>query len=257
MGILNLTVDSFYQASRVNSTKELLVRVEKMLVDGAAILDIGAQSTRPGSSRIPAEEEISRVLPAIESILNTFPEAIISIDSYHSSVVKAAVEAGAAMINDISGGNLDPEMFNTVASLKVPYVLMHMKGEPGTMQINPHYADIISEVVHYFSEKISQLRKLGVSDIILDPGFGFGKTTEHNLQLLRNLQELHLFGLPVLAGLSRKKTIQHILNVPVEETLNGTTAMNTMALMNGANILRVHDVKEAKQVIELYRAMRS
>jgi len=242
MGILNITPDSFYAGSRWSDEQEILHRAEKMLSEGADILDIGGQSTRPGAERISAEEEISRVIPAIKNVLKQFPEAIISVDTFYSEVAKQAVDNGAAIINDISAGSLDDKMFATVAKLNVPYILMHMQGEPQTMHLNPRYDNVVSEVVKFFSQKINELRLMGVNDLILDPGFGFGKTQEHNIQLMQHLDALTIFEIPLLVGISRKKMIQRMVETDAAGALNGTTALNTVALMKGAQLLRVHDV---------------
>lgn len=252
MGILNVTPDSFHADSRVKNEKEVLQRAEKMLQDGATFLDIGGQSTRPGAERISAEEELQRVLPPIASIAKTFPECILSVDTFYSLVAQEAVQAGAAIVNDVSAGSIDKEMFSTVAKLAVPYVLMHMQGEPQTMHKNIEYNNVVAEVTYFFSEKIKELRSLGVNDIILDVGFGFGKKLEHNYSLLQHLQDFSMFGLPILAGLSRKKMIQTVTGQNAMNALNGTTAANMIALLNGANILRVHDVKEAMEAIAVF-----
>lgn len=252
MGILNITPDSFYGGSRFTDTDTILKQTEKMLNDGAVILDIGAQSTRPGSIRITAEEELKRIIPAIENICKNFSEAIISIDTYQGKVAKEAVNAGASIVNDISSGDMDKEMINTVATLQVPYICMHMKGTPDTMQQNPTYDDVAKEVLDYFIYKIARCKEAGINDIIIDPGFGFGKTIEHNFQLLKKLEVLKILDKPILAGLSRKSTICKTLGVTADEALNGTTVLNTIALMNGATLLRVHDVKEAMECIKLF-----
>lgn len=252
MGILNLTNDSFFDVSRVADLDDLMRRGRAMLLHEADILDIGAQSTRPGAQRISARDEAEKLIPAIKALRKEFPAAILSADTFYASVAEKAADAGASMINDVSAGSIDKDMFSTMAQLKIPYVLMHMQGEPGTMHHAPHYENVVNELDSFFSEKISRLKDLGLQDIILDPGFGFGKTTEHNLALLKDLHHFTRFELPILAGLSRKKTIQNILNVTAHEALNGTTAMNTLALVNGASLLRVHDVAEAVQSVKLY-----
>jgi len=251
MGIINLTPDSFYEGSRFQNVDIALKQVEKMLSEGADILDLGAQSTRPGSERITADEELRRLIPSLEAITKNFPDSIISVDTYYSRVVTESVPAGASIINDISGGNMDKGMIETVALLNVPYILMHMKGEPGTMQKNPEYDDVTREVLDYFIFKTAELKKAGIRDIIIDPGFGFGKTIDHNFELLRNLFLFKMTKLPILAGLSRKSTVYKTLGISADESMNGTTVMNTIALLNGADILRVHDVKEAKETIKL------
>ena len=251
MGIINLTPDSFYEGSRFQNVDIALKQAEKMLSEGADILDLGAQSTRPGSERITADEELKRLIPSLEAITENFPDSIISVDTYYSRVVTESVPAGASIINDISGGNMDKGMIETVALLNVPYILMHMKGEPGTMQKNPEYDDVTREVLDYFIFKTAELKKAGIRDIIIDPGFGFGKTIDHNFELLRNLFLFKMTELPILAGLSRKSTVYKTLGISADESMNGTTVMNTIALLNGADILRVHDVKEAKETIKL------
>lgn len=253
MGIINTTPDSFYSGSRTNVVDDILLRAEKMINDGATILDIGGQSTRPNSQLISAEEEIKRVLPAIEAIHKKFPEQIISIDTFYASVAKEAVNAGAAIVNDVSAGTMDADIFSTVAALNVPYVLMHMLGKPQTMQQNPEYKNVTLDVFDFLNFKIAELTKLGMHDIIVDVGFGFGKTTNHNFQLLRELSFFKQLGKPVMVGLSRKASIYKTLGVTAEEALNGTTVMHTLALLNGANILRVHDAKEAMQAIKLLK----
>ena len=256
MGILNSTPDSFFSGSRVNS-ETIADMATSMLEDGADILDIGGQSTRPGSEKLDAKEEIARVIPAIESVLKRNPDAIISIDTYHHQVAKLAVEAGALMVNDISAGELDPEMMFTVAELHVPYILMHMKGTPQTMTGEANYEDVTREVMDYFILKSAECRKAGVRDLVIDPGFGFAKNIEHNLTLLKNLKVFQILGLPVLAGLSRKSTIYNLLKTDSNHALNGTTVMNTIALLSGADILRVHDVKEAKEAVILTQKLQS
>jgi dihydropteroate synthase len=252
MGILNITPDSFYAGSRYNSEKEILRAATMMLEEGADILDVGGYSSRPGAKDISVEEESSRVLKAIKLINKELPEAIISIDTFRSEVAReAVVECGALMINDISGGEADTNMFETVVKLNVPYVLMHMNGIPLTMQIKPVYDDIVADILKWFGEKIYMLNSAGLKDIIIDPGFGFGKTIDNNFELLRRLADFSITGLPLLVGISRKSMIWKTLNVSSEEALNGTSVLNSMALINGADILRVHDVKEAVQTIKL------
>lgn len=252
MGILNLTPDSFFADSRHKITDELLLSCEKMLTDGADILDLGGVSTRPGADAVTVDEELKRVIPAIEAIAKRFPEAILSIDTFRAQVAKQAVVAGASMVNDVSAGKLDEGMFATVAQLQVPYILMHMQGTPATMQQNPQYGNVVLEVLDYLVAEVAKLRALGINDIILDPGFGFGKTVEHNFQLLQGLDALNITGLPVLAGLSRKSMICRTLGVKPADALNGTTALNMVALIKGAKILRVHDVKEAVECVRLF-----
>ncbi len=252
MGIINVTPDSFYTGSRKENTGDVLQQAEKMLNEGAGILDIGGQSTRPGSERITAEDELKRVLPAIEVILKKFPETIISVDTYYAEVAQHAVHAGASMVNDVSTGNMDEKMLSAVAALKVPYVCMHMKGTPETMQENASYDNVVKEVLNFFISKTAECKQAGIHDIIIDPGFGFGKATTHNFQLLKNLSVFKMLSKPILTGLSRKATVWKTLKIAADEALNGTTVLNTIALVNGANILRVHDVKEAKEAITLY-----
>jgi len=252
MGIINATPDSFVEGHLKKGINGMVKLAAAMLEDGADILDIGGQSTRPGSSRIEAEEEINRVIPVIEAISQKFPQAIISVDTYYSAVAKAAVNAGACIVNDISAGNLDKKMLTTVADLKVPYICMHMKGTPATMQKSAQYENVTREVLDFFIAKIDACKKAGIKDIIIDPGFGFGKTIEHNFELLKNLRLLTMQGYPLLVGLSRKSTIYKTLDITADEALNGTTALNMLALVNGAAILRVHDVKEAKQAVNLF-----
>ena len=252
MGILNLTPDSFYAGSRLSSAAEAIKRAEAMLTDGADILDIGGYSSRPGAADISEQEEIDRVVPAIEAIHAAFPEAILSIDTFRAKVAEAAVKAGASIINDISGGNLDEAMFETVAKLHVPYILMHMRGTPQTMTTLAKYEDVVVEVLDELQTKVAQLTRLGVKDIILDPGFGFAKTIEHNFELLRRIDELRILGLPILAGMSRKSMVYKALGINQADALTGTIAANTIALMKGADILRVHDVKETKQTVQIY-----
>ncbi|MBB5636356.1 dihydropteroate synthase [Pedobacter cryoconitis] len=255
MGILNLTPDSFYSNSRMSSIDAALERTEICLNEGAAFIDIGAYSSRPGADEVTTDEELKRMIPAIEAISKRFPEAKLSIDTFRAKVAKESIEAGAHLINDISGGNLDEQMFETVAALAVPYILMHMLGTPQTMQQKPVYKNIGLEVVNYLAEKLSILKTLGVKDIILDPGFGFAKNTTHNYQLFNQLENLDVFGLPVLVGISRKSMIYKLLGTTAEEALNGTTVLNTIALQKGASILRVHDVRAAVECITIVEKM--
>ncbi|HSI91604.1 MAG TPA: dihydropteroate synthase [Adhaeribacter sp.] len=252
MGILNVTPDSFFAGSRTFSEKTVLQRAEKLLSEGAAILDIGGYSSRPGATDIPAAEEKNRIVPAIKSIVQEFPDAIISADTFRADVAEAAVGAGAAIINDISGGTLDGKMFATTAALQVPYILMHMRGTPQTMQQLTQYQALLPEMLAYFAGKVAALRALGVNDIIIDPGFGFAKTVEQNYQVLQNLEAFRMLALPLLAGMSRKSMTYKTLGIAPEEALNGTTALNMLALTKGAKLLRVHDVKEAVQTIKLF-----
>lgn len=253
MGILNLTPDSFYDGGAYKSEKQILQRVEKMLAEGAVIIDLGAESTRPGAASITETEEQERLLPVLQLIIKKFPGTIISIDTYRASTAKMAVESGASMINDISGGEMDKLMFETISTLKVPYILMHMRGTPQDMQFNPQYSDIVTEVMNFFAPRIKLLKELGVYDVIIDPGFGFGKTTENNYSLLSNIDFFRILDVPILAGLSRKSMICKVLDISPPEALNGTTALNMIALLNGANVLRVHDVKEAVEVVNLWK----
>jgi dihydropteroate synthase len=252
MGIINATTDSFYSGSRYEGTDAILHQAEKMLKEGAAILDIGGQSTRPGSERLSMEDELQRVVDPIQAIHKNFPEALISIDTYYSSVAKEAVDAGASIVNDISAGMIDEKMIATVAALKVPYVLMHMKGTPQTMQQLTQYGNVTKEVLDFLIYKKNELHTAGISDIIIDPGFGFGKTINQNFELLRNLSGFTKLGYPILLGISRKSMIYKTLGYSAEEALNGTTVLHTIGLMNGASILRVHDVKEAIEAIKLF-----
>jgi len=255
MGIINATPDSFYEGSRFMGEKNILAQAEKMLKEGADILDIGGQSTRPGSHQLSEEEELKRVIEPIVLLQKNFPEAIISIDTYQSKVAVEAVAAGASIVNDISGGNLDADMLQTVGTLNVPYICMHMQGTPQTMQKEPHYENVTKEVLDFFIHKIDACKKAGIHDVIIDPGFGFGKTIKHNFELLKNLFVFKMLEKPLLLGVSRKSTIYKTLGVTVAEALNGTTVLNTIGLMNGANMLRVHDVKEAKEAVRLFNAI--
>ena len=257
MGILNSTPDSFFSASRVENLEAALKAAQKMISDGADFLDVGGMSTRPQSDEVSESEELNRVIPLIEVILKEFPDVLISIDTYRSKVAREAVSAGAALVNDISAGSLDGKMFSTMAELKVPYILMHMQGTPKTMQQNPTYENVVVEINQFFSEKIRELYELGVNDILLDPGFGFGKTMEHNYELMQNLNLLGFGEFPLLVGVSRKSMITRLLNTSAAEALNGTTALHMVALERGANILRVHDVKEAREVIQIWEALHS
>ena len=252
MGIINVTPDSFYSGSRQQTNEAILLQAKKMIEEGADIIDIGGQSTRPGSERVSAKDELERVLPAIKGILNDFPEVVISVDTYQSEVATECVNAGAAIINDISSGNMDSEMLSTVAKLQVPYICMHMKGTPENMQEQAIYENVTREVLDFFINKIDECKQAGINDVIIDPGFGFGKAIAHNFKLLKELSAFKMLENPIMVGLSRKSTIYKTLQVTAEEALNGTTVLNTLALQNGANILRVHDVKAAKEAITLY-----
>lgn len=250
MGILNLTPDSFFAGSRVDSSK-VLRQAEKMLTDGATFLDLGGYSTRPGADEVPLDEELRRVVPAVEALRREFPQALLSIDTFRARVAREAVEAGAVLVNDVSGGTLDDELFETVAALRVPYVLMHSRGTPKTMSGLTGYRDVVTDVIAELEPKLYRLRQLGVTDVVLDPGFGFAKTTEQNFRLLANLPALRIFGLPLLVGVSRKGMIWKTLGLTPDEAANGTTVLNTVALRGGARILRVHDVREAVEAVKL------
>lgn len=255
MGIVNVSPDSFFDGNPFQSADSILAQVAQMVADGAQIIDVGAVSTRPGALPVSQAEEAARLLPALELICKAYPDLIVSVDTTNAATAQQAIAAGAAIVNDISGGLADPAMFATVAVLGVPYILMHMQGSPQTMQQNPDYTDVVAEVLYFFTERINALKLAGVTDIIIDPGFGFGKTVEHNYQLLAALAEFRMLGYPVLAGVSRKSMINKVLGTKPETALNGTTVVNTMALMNGASILRVHDVKEAVEAVKLYNAL--
>jgi len=257
MGIINVTPDSFHKGSRVQGMDAVLQQAEQMLKDGATILDVGGQSTRPGSERLSDAEELKRVIDPVSVIHKHFPQAYISIDTYQASVAKEAVAAGACIVNDISAGSMDEAMIETVAAMQVPYVLMHMKGTPQTMQQQANYDDVTKEVLDFFILKKSELEKSGLSDIIIDPGFGFGKTIGQNFELLRNLPVFKMLNCPLLLGISRKSSIYKTLGISPEEALNGSTVLNTIGLLNGAMILRVHDVKEAIEAIKLVDAYRA
>ncbi len=252
MGILNVTPDSFYSESRVAQTEELLRRAEKMIDEGAVFLDVGGYSSRPGAAHIDEDTERRRVIPAIEALHARFPEVAISVDTFRSRIAREAVEAGACMVNDISGGNMDSHMFETVAALKVPYVLMHMKGTPQTMQLNPEYDDVIMELNRFFARRIARLHALGVDDILVDPGFGFGKTLDDNYKILKHLALFKAHDKPILIGISRKSMLYKYLGGTPADMLNATTAVHMLALQNGASVLRVHDVKPAAEAIALY-----
>jgi dihydropteroate synthase len=253
MGIINVTDDSFYPGSRFTSDEEILSIAGRMLEEGADILDIGGCSTRPGAQEVPEETEKERVCRATELILGRYPEAIVSVDTYRASVAGEAVRnSGADIINDISGGEMDKEMFPLVIRLNVPYIMMHMQGTPQTMQSKPHYDDVVSDILSWFGQRTVPLQQAGVKDIILDPGFGFGKTAAHNFELLGRMNEFHIAGLPLLAGFSRKSMIWRTLDITPDDALNGTSALNMAALMKGTSVLRVHDVKEAKEVVTLF-----
>ncbi|HEX5743814.1 MAG TPA: dihydropteroate synthase [Flavobacteriaceae bacterium] len=251
MGILNLTPDSFFDGGKYQNEKSIIEKVDKMINEGATFIDVGAYSSRPNAIHISEEEELKRLIPTLKLLFKTFPELLISVDTFRSKVALASVENGACMINDISAGEMDEKMFETVAKLQVPYILMHMKGTPQNMYKNPTYENIILEIMSYFSEKIYQLRKLGLNDLIIDVGFGFGKTLEHNYQLLQNLDYFKHLNIPILTGISRKSMLQKPLNITADEALNATTVANTIALLKGSSILRVHDVKEAVEAVKI------
>ena len=251
MGVLNLTPDSFYDGGKYQQEKLRKEQTKKMLEEGADIIDLGAVSSRPGAELIDKEEELRRIIGPLQQLIREFPEAIFSIDTFRSSVARECIDSGAYIINDISGGNFDDKMFETIAELKVPYILMHLHGTPENMQLSPIATDIIQIIKQYFTEKVTTLNNMGVEDIILDPGFGFGKTLKCNYTLLKNLEELRIDNLPILAGISRKSMINKVINTKPSEALNGSTVLNTIALLNGTNILRVHDVKEAKEAIDI------
>lgn len=254
MGIVNATPDSFFAHSRKQGLEDALKQAEQMIRDGATFIDIGGYSSRPGADDVSEEEELNRVIPVIEYLSKHLNNVLISVDTFRASIAKMAVEAGAFMVNDISSGDADDQMMPTVASLNVPYIMMHKQGSPKTMQQHPSYKNVTLDVLKYFNEKISLAKQAGITDLIIDPGFGFGKTLSHNYQLLRELADFNIAGLPVLVGVSRKKMIQTIANVDVAHALNGTSAANTIAVLNGANILRVHDVKEAVECINIVKA---
>jgi dihydropteroate synthase len=255
MGVLNVTPDSFFDGGKYENVKALLDQVQTMILAGATIIDVGGMSSRPGAEIISVEEELNRVIPIIEKIKERFPVVIISIDTVRSEVARQSVAAGASIINDISAGSIDGEMFKTVAELNVPYILMHMQGKPESMQQNPDYQDVTKTVLDFFIKKVGELRALGVKDIILDPGFGFGKTIEHNYQLLQKFAIFKVLDLCLIAGISRKSMIYKVLKSTPQEALNGTTVLNTLALERGAKILRVHDVKEAQETITLWKQL--
>ena len=254
MGILNVTPDSFYANSRTQSEEAIAARAHQIVDEGGTMIDVGAYSSRPGADDVPVEEEMRRLRLALAVIRKETPDAIISVDTFRSDVAKMCIEEGGAhIINDISGGVLDKNMFRTIAHLGVPYILMHMQGTPGTMQVAPHYDDLMREIFLYFAERVKSLRDMGAKDIILDPGFGFGKTLQHNYELMANLNEFREFDLPILVGISRKSMIYKLLGGTPDDALNGTTVLNTMALMHGAHILRVHDVKAAAEAVKIYQ----
>lgn len=252
MGILNVTDDSFYDGGKYNTIDAAVGRAQQMIDDGATFIDVGGMSSRPGAHEISVDEELKRVIPVIKAVSQNIPDAVISIDTYRSRVAEKAIESGAAMINDISAGDLDKGMFDLVRDLRIPYIAMHMKGTPETMQKDPQYEDVVQDVMDYFLSKKVVWDKLGIMDVIIDPGFGFGKTVDHNYRLLSAIQYLGKLDYPVLAGVSRKSMINKVLDIRPEAALNGTTAVNMIALMRNASILRVHDVKEAAEVLKIY-----
>jgi dihydropteroate synthase len=257
MGILNITPDSFFDGGKYKNESEILGQVEKMLFEGATFIDVGAYSSRPGAKHISEKQELQRIVPVIELLIKNFPEIIISVDTFRSAIARETINAGAAIINDISGGKMDDNMFKTVANLRVPYILMHMLGTPQNMQLNPVYKDVTQEIISFFAEQIFKLHQLEINDIIIDVGFGFGKTISHNYEILKNLSLFKSLNAPILAGISRKSMLYKTLNISAKEALNATTSANTIALLNGANILRVHDVKEAMEAVKIVHHLSS
>lgn len=258
MGILNVTPDSFYAKSRKQTEAEIEERVQQILDEGATIIDVGAYSSRSNAIHISSEEEMNRLRNGLKIINKRHPKAVISVDTFRADVARMCVEEyGVAIVNDIAAGEMDTDMFVTIAQLGVPYIIMHMQGTPQNMQTAPHYENLLKEVFYYFSKKVQQLRDIGVKDIILDPGFGFGKTLEHNYELMNHLEEFHLFELPILVGISRKSMIYKLLGTTPEDSLNGTSILNTLALMKGAHILRVHDVKAAVEAVKIVEKMKA
>ena len=258
MGILNVTPDSFYAGSRTQTEAEIVRRVRQIVSEGAAIIDIGAYSSRSNADNVSSREEMERLRMGLKILFEIQPDAVVSVDTFRADVARMCVEEyGVAIINDIAAGEMDANMFHTVAALKVPYIMMHMQGTPQSMQQHPHYDNLLKEVFLYFARKVQQLRDLGVKDIILDPGFGFGKTMEHNYELLSHLEEFRIFELPLLVGVSRKSMIYRLLDITPQEALNGTTVLDTICLLKGADILRVHDVKEAVETVRIVQAMRN
>lgn len=258
MGILNVTPDSFYAGSRTQTEAEIVRRVKQIVSEGAAIIDIGAYSSRPNADNVSSREEMERLRMGLKILFEIQPDAVVSVDTFRADVARMCVEEyGVAIINDIAAGEMDANMFHTVAAMNVPYIMMHMQGTPQSMQQHPHYDNLLKEVFLYFARKVQQLRDLGVKDIILDPGFGFGKTMEHNYELLSHLEEFRIFELPLLVGVSRKSMIYRLLDITPQEALNGTTVLDTICLLKGADILRVHDVKEAVETVRIVQAMRN
>jgi len=256
MGVLNITPDSFYDGGKYKDEVSILKQVEKLLDAGATFVDVGAYSSKPGATNISEEEELKRILPVVNLMITNFPDIFLSIDTFRSIVARRCLENGAAMINDISAGNMDDKMMQTISEFKVPYVMMHMKGNPQNMSQQSNYSNLLEEILYYFSEKVAAAKSYGINDIILDPGFGFAKNTFQNFSLLQHLNLFKTFELPILVGLSRKSMIYKTLGTNPDQALNGTTALNTYALTKGANILRVHDVKEAVECIELLEALK-
>ncbi len=256
MGILNVTPDSFFDGGKYKNENDILSQAEKMLNEGATFIDVGAYSSRPGAKHISEEEELQRIVPVIELLINNFPDIIISVDSFRSRVVAETIKVGAALVNDISGGKMDEQMFNTVARLQVPYIIMHMQGTPKNMQRSPVYNDVVKEIITFFTDQLFKLRQLKVNDIIIDVGFGFGKRAEHNYELLQNLSLFKSLDVPILTGISRKSMLYKLLDISPKKALNATTVANTIALLNGTNILRVHDVKEAVEAVKIVEQLR-
>lgn len=252
MGILNVTPNSFFDGGKYTNETEILSQVEKMLLDGAAFIDIGAYSSKPNAEFVSEKEEISRIVPVVDLILKQFPETLLSIDTFRSKVAKATIDMGAAIINDISAGKLDDNMFEVVGKYNVPYIMMHLRGNPKTMQSLTNYDDIVKEILFYFSERVAEARRFGINDLILDPGFGFAKTTDQNFEVFQKMELFKMLELPLLIGVSRKSMIYKTLDTKIEKALNGTTILNTLALTKGAKILRVHDVKEAMECVTLF-----
>ncbi|MES2239283.1 MAG: dihydropteroate synthase [Bacteroidota bacterium] len=256
MGILNITPNSFFDGGRYATEVEILTKVEKMLAEGATFIDIGAYSSKPSAEFVSEEEELNRIVPIVQLLVKHFPDILLSIDTFRSEVARACIENGAAIINDIAAGNLDDKMLEVIAKYNVPYIMMHMRGTPQTMQTMTAYEDVVKEVLFYFSEKVSQARSLGINDVIIDPGFGFAKTIEQNYEVMQKLELFHSLELPILIGISRKSMIHKMLGISADDALNGTTFLNTIALTKGAHILRVHDVKEAVECVKLYEKMK-
>lgn len=256
MGILNITPDSFFDGGKYSNSNAIVNQVEKMLSEGATFIDVGAYSSRPGAKHISEEEELNRILPVIKLLISEFPSILISVDTFRSDIANQCVHNGSCMVNDISAGEMDKNMFTAIAKLQVPYIIMHMQGTPQNMQKNPIYKDVVSDLLYYFSKKIAELHELGINDIITDMGFGFGKSISHNYQLLKNLEQFKNLEMPILAGLSRKGMLYKPLNITAESALNATTSANTVALLNGASILRVHDVKEAIEAVKIVELLK-